>query len=86
IIVTKGGKEVFLTLKEFKLLELFMENKNKVLTKQRIFENIWKEEYLYDDNVIMVHISNLRDKIEDNNKENKYIKTIRGIGYRFEEK
>ncbi|MCR1950839.1 MULTISPECIES: response regulator transcription factor [Clostridium] len=84
--VTKGEKEISLTLKEFKLLELFMENKNKVLTKQRIFENVWNEEYLYDDNVIMVHISNLRDKIEDDNKENKYIKTIRGIGYRFEDK
>ena len=75
-----------LTLKEFKLLELFMENKNKVLTKQMIFENIWNEEYLYDDNVIMVHVSKLRDKIECDNKENKYIKTIRGIGYRFEDK
>lgn len=86
VVVTKSEKEVPLTLKEFKLLELFMENKNKVLTKQRIFENVWNEEYLYDDNVIMVHISNLRDKIECDNKENKYIKTIRGIGYRFEDK
>ncbi|WP_291651200.1 response regulator transcription factor [Clostridium sp.] len=86
VVVTKAGREVQLTLKEFKLLQLFMENKNKVLTKKRIFENVWNEEYLYDDNVIMVHISNLRDKIEDDNKEDKYIKTIRGIGYRFEDK
>lgn len=86
VVVTRSGKEVTLTLKEFKLLELFMENKNKVLTKQMIFENIWNEEYLYDDNVIMVHVSKLRDKIECDNKENKYIKTIRGIGYRFEDK
>lgn len=86
VVVTKSGKEVTLTLKEFKLLELFMENKNRVLTKQMIFENIWNEEYLYDDNVIMVHVSKLRDKIECDNKENKYIKTIRGIGYRFEDK
>jgi len=85
-VVIKSGKEVTLTLKEFKLLELFMENKNKVLTKQMIFEQIWKEEYLYDDNVIMVHVSKLRDKIKYDNKENKYIKTIRGIGYIFEDK
>ncbi|WP_411168298.1 response regulator transcription factor [Clostridium sp. MB05] len=86
IILTKDGKEITLTLKEFKMLELFMENRNRVLTKQTIFENVWNEDYLYDDNVIMVHISNLRDKIEDEDKANKYIKTIRGIGYRFEDK
>lgn len=83
--VKKDGKEITLTLKEFKMLELFMENKNKVLTKQKIFEKVWEEDYLYDDNVIMVHISNLREKIQDD-KNNKYIKTIRGIGYRFEDK
>lgn len=83
--ISKRGQELFLTFKEFKLLEAFMENKNKVLTKKSLFEKVWNEEYLYDDNLIMVHISNLRDKIEDDNKNPKYIKTIRGIGYRFED-
>ncbi|GAB6169830.1 response regulator transcription factor [Clostridium carnis] len=84
--VTKDGQDVILTYKEFKLLELFMENKNRVLTKKNLFEQVWNEEYLHDDNAIMVHISNLRDKIEDDSRSPKYIKTIRGIGYRFEDK
>lgn len=84
--VHKGNDEISLTLKEFKMLEMFMENKNRVLTKKRLFENVWEEEYLHDDNSIMVHISNLREKIENDSKNPKYITTIRGIGYRFEEK
>lgn len=70
--------------KELKLLEIFMENPGRVYTKKQLYEVVWGEAYYGDDNTIMVHISHLRDKIEDNPKEPQYLKTIRGIGYKFE--
>lgn len=80
--VEKNGQEIHLTSTEYKILELLMSNKNKVFTKKNIFESVWEEYYYNEDNAIMVHISKLRDKIED--KDNRYIKTIRGLGYKFE--
>lgn len=80
--VEKSGKEIHLTSTEYKILELLMTNQNKVFTKKNIFESVWEEDYYNEDNAIMVHMSKLRDKIED--KNNKYIKTIRGLGYKFE--
>lgn len=82
--VCKNDKEIELNAKEYKILELFMENIGKVHTKKQIYEIVWGEPYYEDDNTIMVHISHLRDKIEDNPKEPKYLKTIRGIGYKIE--
>jgi len=70
--------------KEFKLMTLFMENVGKVYTKKQLYETIWEDIYYGDSNTIMVHISHLREKIETNPKEPKYLKTIRGIGYRME--
>lgn len=81
--VEKNGKEICLTSREYKILELLMSNRNKIFTKKNIFESVWEEDYFNDDNAIMVQMSKLRDKIED--KNNKYIKTIRGLGYKFEE-
>ena len=80
----KDNEEIYLTSKEYKILELLMSNPNKVFTKRNIFESVWSEPYFNEDNAIIVHISKLRDKIEDS--ENKYIKTIRGLGYKFNEK
>ena len=80
----KDNEEIYLTSKEYKILELLMSNPNKVFTKKNIFESVWDEPYFNEDNAIMVHISKLRDKIEDS--KNKYIKTIRGLGYKFDEK
>ena len=80
----KDNEDIYLTSKEYKILELLMSNPNKVFTKKNIFESVWNEPYFSEDNAIMVHISKLRDKIEDN--QNKYIKTIRGLGYKFNEK
>ncbi|WP_027623067.1 response regulator transcription factor [Clostridium lundense] len=82
--VYKNDKEIELNAKEYKILELFMDNIGKVHTKKQIYEIVWGEPYYEDDNTIMVHISHLRDKIEDNPKEPKYLKTIRGIGYKIE--
>jgi DNA-binding response OmpR family regulator len=80
---SKGDKLLELTSKEFKILYLLMKNQGKVYTRKQIFEYVWEDNYYSDDNVVMVHLSNLRDKIEDNPKATKYIKTIRGLGYKF---
>ncbi|MGL4731814.1 MAG: response regulator transcription factor [Clostridium sp.] len=82
--IIKSGEEKPLTSMEYKILELFMSNPNKVFTKKNLFESVWNEPFFHEDNIIMVHISNIRDKIEDDNKSPKYIKTIRGLGYKFE--
>ena len=83
-IVYKNDKQIECNAKELKFLEVFMENPGKVYTKKQIYEAVWEETYFGDDNTIMVHISHLRDKIEDNPKEPQYLKTIRGIGYKLE--
>lgn len=77
--------EIILNLrsKEYELLTMFMETPGKVFTKQEIYEKLWESFYFEDDNTIMVHISNLREKIEDNPKNPSKIITIRGLGYMF---
>jgi len=80
----KNDIELELTAFEYKLLVFLIKNKNKVFTKGQLYEQVWDEAYLGDERIIMVYISKLRDKIEDNSKEPKYIKTIRGLGYMFE--
>lgn len=80
----KGENKLSLTNIEYKLLKLFMSEPGRVFTKKQIFENVWEEEYNYDDNTIMVYISKLRDYIEDTCKKTRYITTVRGLGYRFE--
>ncbi|MBO1308040.1 response regulator transcription factor [Enterococcus sp. 669A] len=69
--------------KEFDLLLFCAKNQGKILTKQQIYEEVWGEEYFYDDSNIMAIISRLRKKIEENSGSPKYIQTIKGIGYRF---
>lgn len=85
-IVTKNGVQLYLNPKEIKLLEVFMSNPNRVFTKKQLYEKVWNEMYFGDDNTIMVHISMLRDKIEDNPKKPIYIQTIKGVGYRMMKK
>ena len=80
----KNDMELELTAFEYKLLVFLIKNKNKVFTKGQLYEQVWDEAYLGDERIIMVYISKLREKIEDNPKEPKYIKTIRGLGYMFE--
>ncbi|WP_160669791.1 response regulator transcription factor [Clostridium sp. C8-1-8] len=81
--VSKNGQCITLRAKEYELLKLFFEHPNKVFTKAQIFNSVWGEEYLGDDNTVMVHIRRLRNKIEDNPNEPKYIETVWGIGYRL---
>ena len=80
----KKNREIDLTYMEYKLLKLFMTEPGRVFTKAQIFELVWENEYYYTDNTVVVYISKLRDKIEDDSKNPQLIKTVRGVGYRFE--
>lgn len=81
--ITTSNGTFDLPPKEFDLLLFCAKNQGKILTKQRIYEEVWGEEYVYDDNNIMAIISRLRKKLETNPSTPKYIQTIKGIGYRF---
>jgi DNA-binding response OmpR family regulator len=81
--VTVGGRPVSLTAKEFEILKLFMRNPKQVFTKSQLFRGVWGEEYLSDENTVMVHIRRLREKIEDDPSDPKNILTVWGIGYKL---
>ena len=81
-LLTKGGVPIDLTSVEYKIMEMFMRYPGKVFTKQQIYENAWDEEYVVADNNIMVCISKLRTKLDED--PSKYIKTLRGLGYRMD--
>ncbi|MFO1444500.1 response regulator transcription factor [Bacillus sp. Bva_UNVM-123] len=76
-------KEVRLTPKEFDILELLARNKGIVLSVQKIYEAVWKEDFFKSDNNVMVHITKIRDKIEEDPKHPIYIKTVWGVGYKI---
>ncbi|AHN22880.1 response regulator transcription factor [Lysinibacillus sphaericus] len=73
------------TPKEFELLIYLLENKNRVLTRDQLLSAVWKYDFAGDTRIVDVHISHLRDKIEENSRKPMFIKTIRGLGYKFEE-
>lgn len=79
-IVERRGTEIKLTLQEFKLLQLLMENKNRVIARSQILDTVWGINYDSNTNVVDVYISYLRNKI-DVNFENKLIQTVKGRGY-----
>ena len=79
----KNNQVINLLAKEYLLLKMFMENIGHVYTKKQLYNAVWQEEYYYDDNTVMVHLSHLRNKIEDNPKNPIYLITIRGIGYKL---
>lgn len=80
----KRDKKLELNPKEFKIVQLLISNLGKVFTKKQIYEEVWEEMYIGDSNNIMVHLSHIREKMEDDPKNPIYIKTIRGIGYKIE--
>ncbi|SHH73973.1 DNA-binding response regulator, OmpR family, contains REC and winged-helix (wHTH) domain [Clostridium collagenovorans DSM 3089] len=82
--VTKCGEDINLTKKEFDILVLLMSNQGRVYTSQLIYEQVWNEAYLENDNSVITHIRNLREKLGDKVKESFYIKTIWGVGYKVE--
>lgn len=75
-----------LTNREYRIIKLLMESPGRIFTKKQIFENAWDDYFVEDDSTIMVHISNIRSKIEEDTKNPKYLKTIKGLGYKFEKK
>lgn len=81
--VLKHDKRIDLTLKEFELLEILIKNRGRVMTRDFLLDKIWGYEYIGETRTVDVHIRHLRQKIEDDDKNPKYIDTIRGIGYRF---
>lgn len=82
--VTVDGEVIKLTPIEYNILLLLITNPNKVFSISQIYENIWKEEAIGADNTVAVHIRHIREKIEINPKEPKYIKVVWGIGYKLE--
>lgn len=78
------GVEIELTVKEFDLLRLFVSNPGQVFTKVQLFDKVWGEEFIGGDNTVMVHIRRLRTKVEADPSDPQLIKTVWGIGYRFE--
>lgn len=83
-IVTVMGEAVKMTPIEYNILKLLVKNKGRVFSIKEIYENIWKEETLSADNTVAVHISHIREKIEINPKEPKYLKVVWGVGYKIE--
>lgn len=83
--LVKQGTKIDLTAKEFEILKLLMTNPRKVYTKEQIYMLVWKDHYIGDENAIHVHISRLRNKIEDNPHNPKYVVTVWGIGYKLGE-
>ncbi|MCD7826309.1 MAG: response regulator transcription factor [Clostridiaceae bacterium] len=81
--VQKNGQELQLTAMEFKLLIYMVNNKNVILSKTKIIEKVWGSEYDGYDNTLMVHIRHLREKIEDDPANPRYILTIKKMGYKF---
>lgn len=81
--VTKKGEAVDLTAKEFEILKLLMQNPKKVYTKEQLYSLVWNDAYLGDENAVNVHISRLRNKIEDDSRKPVYILTVWGIGYKL---
>ncbi|AYV67435.1 MULTISPECIES: response regulator transcription factor [Niallia] len=79
------GELLELTPKEFELLLYLVKNKGRVLTRDQLLSAVWNYDFVGDTRIVDVHISHLREKIEENTKKPIYIKTIRGLGYKLEE-
>ena len=82
--VKVDGEDVRLTPIEYKILELLMRNRGRVFSAEDIYSNVWNEETVVGDNTIAVHIRHIREKIEINPKEPKYLKVVWGIGYKID--
>ncbi|KIL07220.1 transcriptional regulator [Clostridium botulinum] len=79
----KNDKTIELTAKELKILSLLAHNQNQIISKEKLWDKVWGEDYFGFDNTIMVHIRKLREKIEDDSSNPKYIITVRGLGYKL---
>ncbi|MBE6053075.1 MAG: response regulator transcription factor [Clostridium sartagoforme] len=82
--VFKDGVEIKLTPTEFDILVLLGENRGKVFSIENIYNSVWKQEFMQSDNTVMVHIRKVREKIEEDPRRPKYIKTVWGVGYKID--
>lgn len=81
--VTRNNRQIKLTFTEFEILYLLAQNPGKVFSKEQIYDIVWKEPYSGDYNIVMSHIRNIREKIEDDPSRPVYIQTVWGVGYCF---
>lgn len=79
----KGEERIDLTLKEFELLKILLQNRGRVLTRDLLLEKVWGFDYFGETRTVDVHIRYLRQKIEDDDSKPQYIETVRGVGYRL---
>ena len=83
-MVFVNGQKVAMPLKEFELLELLLENRNRVLTRAQIIDRVWGSNYFGDTKTLDVHVKRIRSKIEDDPARPVHLVTVRGLGYKFE--
>lgn len=83
--VTEDGREVALTSREFAILALLMEHPKRAFSRAQIYESVWGEEFMGDDNTVNVHVSNLRAKLAKAGADREFIKTVWGIGFKMAE-
>lgn len=82
--VLVGGQKIAMPLKEFELLELLLENVNRVLTRGQIIDRVWGSNYFGDTKTLDVHVKRIREKIEEDPSRPRHLLTVRGLGYKFE--
>lgn len=83
-LVTVDGKDLGLPLKEFELLELFLRNSGRVLTRAQLIDRVWGADYVGDTKTLDVHVKRLRAKIEDDPADPRLLHTVRGLGYKYD--
>lgn len=83
-VVSVGGEQVSLPLKEFELLEMLLRNSGRVLTRGQLIDRVWGSDYVGDTKTLDVHVKRLRGKIEPDPSVPRYLITVRGLGYKFE--
>jgi two-component system, OmpR family, response regulator RegX3 len=83
-VVSVGGEQVALPLKEFELLEMLLRNSGRVLTRGQLIDRVWGSDYVGDTKTLDVHVKRLRSKIEPDASAPRYLITVRGLGYKFE--
>ena len=84
--VRKQKQDIDLTFTEFEILYLLANSPGRVFSKEQIYDIVWKESYSGDYNIVISHIRNIREKIEDNPSKPVYVQTVWGVGYRFNQK
>ncbi|WP_297637573.1 response regulator transcription factor [uncultured Clostridium sp.] len=82
--IFKGDEQIKLTPTEFEIVTLLAKNRGKVFSIANIYESVWKQEYLESDNTVMVHIRKIREKLEENSRKPRFIKTVWGVGYKID--